>query len=329
MKSKTAKLYFITLASILIALNGYTLLSALPHTGGSQPYCDAQGCTRVARDFSAYYEAAYRFIFNPSQVYHVGSLSNDYPISPSPQNFRYSPFFLPLFLVPMTLFSYNTALILFDILQFALLPLIAYLLFEAMLALSDKRIDNLTIASFSGVFIFALLQPLVPSLSNLTYWSWSYWRLWEQGEARVLQTFLLVLTFYLVLRNSKLSGLSFVLSSFDPRMSILSLPLIIFFCLRQKSLRSFVVGTLTSFIVLYVPTMLYANLGNQFFGTIFINDFNFYSYELIPVMTIISLTISTCLAEFRKRKAQSTKERTGCSRSDGWICGDSELLKSV
>ncbi|MHB1909448.1 MAG: hypothetical protein ACYCQJ_11355 [Nitrososphaerales archaeon] len=322
MKSKTTNLYFITLAIILITLNGYTLLSALPFTGGSQPFCDAQGCTRVARDFSAYYEAAYRFIFNPSQVYHVGSLPNDYPIAPSPQNFRYSPFFLPLFMVPLTLFSYNTALILFDILQFALLPLIAYLLFEVMLALSDKRADNLTIASFSGVFIFALLQPLVPSLSNLTYWSWSYWRLWEQGEARVLQTFLLVLTFYLVLRNSKFSGLSFVLSSFDPRMSIISLPLIIFFCLRQKNLRMFVVSSLVCFAFLYIPTMLYANLGSQFVGTIFINDFNFYSYELIPIMTIISLAIATCLVEFRKMKARSTKERTGPLRKTLGSVGD-------
>ena len=144
----------------------------------------------------------------------------------------------------------------------------------------------------------------------------------KQGEARVLQTFLLVLTFYLVLRNSKFSGLSFVLSSFDPRMSIISLPLIIFFCLRQKNLRMFVVSSLVCFAFLYIPTMLYANSGSQFLGTIFINDFNFYSYELIPIMTIISLAIATCLVEFRKMKARSTKERTGPIREMIGSVGD-------
>jgi hypothetical protein len=305
LRLRTAKVFFSVLTAVLIVLNGLTLLSALPLTTGTQTFCDSRvGCITVARDFSAYYEAGYRFIFNPTQVYHEGNVSGDYPILPNPQNFRYSPFFLPLFIVPLVVvFDYQNALVAFDILQFALLPLIAYLLFEIMRQISGKGdfVEKRTLACFSLTLSFALLQPYVLSASALTFWSWSFFRLWLEGEARVLQLAFLVLTFYLILRDSRLSGVAFVLSSFDPRMSVISLPLIFFLCLKAGNLRKFALSSLVSFAVIYVPTLLYVNLGSQFYGTLFIKDFAIYSYEWIPLLTVASLTVSVVVLDLMKR----------------------------
>jgi hypothetical protein len=305
MKVRTAKVCFAVFAAVLIVLNGLTLLSALPYTTGTGTFCDSHvGCITVAKDFSAYYEAGYRFLFNPTQVYHEGNVSGDYQILPNPQMYRYAPFFLPLFMVPLVVsFSYQNALRAFDVLQFALLPLIAYLLFDIMRRVSrrDDIVDNRTFAAFSLTALFALLQPFVLSASILTFWSWSYWRMWVNGEARVLQLFFLVLTICLVLRGSKLSGLTFVLSSFDPRMSILCLPLILFLCLKVGGLRRFALSSVASFALIYVPTLLYANLGSQFYGTIFVRDFTIYSYEWIPILSIVSLTATIVALEMAKR----------------------------
>lgn len=311
MRFGTASICFFVLAAALIILNGLTLLSALPYTTGTQVFCDSHGCVTVARDFSAYYEAGYRFIHNPTQVYHEGNLSNDYPILPNPQDFRYSPFFLPLFIVPLVIsFDYQSAFRVFDILQFMLLPLIAYLLFKIMRQISVKNdLEKKVFAFFFLPLLFALLQPLVPSASNLTFWSWSYWHLWEQGEARVLQTMFLVLTFHLILKDSKLSGVAFVLSSFDPRMSIISLPLIFFLCLKRRNLRKFGLSSLISFALIYTPTLLYANLAIQFYDTISTKDFAIYSYEWIPVLTVVSLTCAVIaldlMARIEDRKIRS------------------------
>ena len=329
MRTKTAKIFFFSLATVLIVLNGLTLISALPYTNQAQPLCftsnNSNNCISVARDFSAYYEGAYRFIHNPGQVYHEGNLPGDYPIPPNPQYFRYSPFFLPLFIVPLVTFlNYQNALISFDIIQYALLPLVAYLLFKILIEISGKGsigIPKTSLGLFSLTLLFATLQPLVPHISNLTFWSWSYFRLWLEGEARVLQTLLLILTFYLLLKNSKFSGLSFVLSSFDPRMSIFSLPLIFYICLKMKrngSLRKFALSTIISFCVIYLPTLLYANLGEQFLKTIFIGDFTFYSYEWIPLTTIAAITCSIVYLDYNGRRNIASRAlfRSGDTHSD-------------
>lgn len=338
MRFRTAKICFFVLAAALIILNGLTLLSALPYTTGTQIFCDSHGCITVARDFSAYFEAGYRFIHNPTQVYYEGNLSNDYPILPNPQDFRYSPFFIPLFIVPLVIsFDYQSAFRVFDLLQFMLLPLIAYLLFKIMrqVSVKDGYVKKKVFAFFSLTLLFALLQPLVPSASNLTFWSWSYWHLWEQGEARVLQTMFLVLTFYLILRDSRLSGVAFVLSSFDPRMSIISLPLIFFLCLKRRNLRKFVLSSLISFALIYTPTLLYANLAGQFYNTISIKDFAVYSYEWIPILTVVSLTGTMILLDlvtrFENRKVRNSsvpwaiKSEGKASPTDTLCCAPSKV----
>jgi hypothetical protein len=254
----------------------------------------------AARDFSAYYEGGYRFMFNPGTVYYEGNLPEDYSISPNPQYFRYSPFFLPLFSVPFVLiFNYHDAFLAFDLFQFALLPLLAYLIYKILTETSGKRnlASGANFACICATLLFALLQPLVPSESDLTFCSWSYFRLWLEGEARVLQLFLIVLTIYLLLRNSSFSGLPFILSSFDPRMTFLALPVVVFLSMRRKRLAMLTLSCLFFFCLIYIPTLLYANLGTQFFGTILINGFTFYSYEWITLTTISCLSVSVVYLE--------------------------------
>jgi hypothetical protein len=293
LKLKTAKILFLIISTVLIALNGLTFASALPLTGGTQILCFANRCTQAGRDFSAYYEASFRFLFNPSHVYSPGKVVLENGTIATSQNFRYAPFFLPVFIVPFVLaFDFTHALIAFDIVQFLLLPLVAYLLFDIMVTVSGRKrnVEKGVFAIFSFSLFATILQPFIPTFSSFTYWSWSYFRLWEEGEARLLQTALLILTIYLVMRNSKFSGIPFVLSSFDPRMSLLCLPLVLYLGVRNKSLSKFVLSSIVSVLILYIPTLLYANLGVQFLATMFIRPFLIYSYEWIPMVAIISLT---------------------------------------
>jgi hypothetical protein len=290
---KNAKFLFVFFAGILIFLNGLTLLAALDKTGGTQLLCSSNTCTNAGRDFSAYYEAGHRFLSDPGLVYSKGTVTLANGTVVNSQNFRYSPFFLPLFVVPLvTIFDYTHALIAFDLIQFQLLPLMAYLLYKIMIFVSrnGQRIEEKNFALFSFTLLISLLEPFMPNFSDFTFWSWSYSRLWLEGEARVLQTIFLVLTLYLVLRSSKLSGIPFVLSSFDPRMSLACLPLLLYLSIRKRSLTNFTISSLVSFVVIYAPTMLYANLGVNFLGTIYIRDFVIYAYEWIVLLTIASLT---------------------------------------
>jgi hypothetical protein len=293
LRIKTARFWLVLLAAVLIVLNGLTLLAALPQIGGTQILCGTSGCTNAARDFSAYYEAGYRFLTNPSLVYSPGNVRLANGIVVTSQDFRYVPFFLPLFIVPLVIaFDYTHALIVFDLIQFALLPLIAYLFYKIMIMTSSKsgKIEKQNFVLFSATLVVSLLQPFVPSFADLTFWSWSYSRLWMEGEARVLQTVFLALTIFLVLKGSRFSGIPFVLSSFDPRMSILCLPIVLYLSITKKNLSNFALSSLSTLGMLYAPTMLDANLGAAFLGTIFIRDFLIYAYEWVPLLTVISLT---------------------------------------
>jgi hypothetical protein len=75
-----------------------------------------------ARDFSAW---EWRLFHNPTTIYWGAVQPGDYPILPPPQTFKYTPSFLILF-APFLALSYQNALAVFDIIQFALIPLLAF-----------------------------------------------------------------------------------------------------------------------------------------------------------------------------------------------------------
>ena len=272
-----------------------TLVSALPATQGTGSYCDSSGCTYYARDFSAYYEGAFRLIHNPSHVYAFGNVTGDYPIPPNSKHYRYSPFFL-LLIVPLLALSYHDALVAFDLVQFALLPLLAYVVYRIFVSIptgGGRTVRRTWLGLLLLALFVVLLQPFVLPPSGFTYWSWSYWWQWAEGQARVLQTLFIALAVLFVQTKPRASGLFLTLSSFDPRMTLAALPLVVYLGWKGRSLGRFGIGLLVSSAVVYTPTLLYSGLAGQFYASILgHNPYTFFAYEWIPFLAIAFLTFA-------------------------------------
>ncbi|MDA4123133.1 MAG: hypothetical protein OK456_08155, partial [Thaumarchaeota archaeon] len=112
----------------LIGLNLVTFILAYPETSVIDSGC----CSNkpLAKDFSAYYTAAWRLFNEPGQVYNSTGLNQGtYHGPPEPESYKYLPSFL-FMVAPFLSLGYHQALIAFDVFQFLLLPLIALLLFS-------------------------------------------------------------------------------------------------------------------------------------------------------------------------------------------------------
>lgn len=267
---------------VLISINGLILIYAIPETKGIELYCDSSGCTYYARDFSAYYEGAWRLTHNPSMVYQHGNATGDYLIPTTPKDFRYIPFFL-IFIIPFLALDYHNALLAFDLIQFVLLPFIAYFLYRIM-TFTRQKLDWKSVLIFASVFIFALVSP------------WSYYWQWTEGQCRVFETFLILWSIYGISKKSRFSGLLFALGSFDPRFTIISLPLAIYIAKKVNGTKTFVISTISSFFILYLGSLCYDSLAYQFYQSLLThNNLIFYTYELIPFFTILSLTLVVIL----------------------------------
>jgi len=276
--SRLRKCVFAVGIVTLIVLNLYTFIVAYPET-----YRVDSGISSgeiVAKDFSAYYIGAWRLLHNPSQIYTRGFVDDgEYPVYPRPQAYKYLPSFL--FLVsPALSLDYQQALIAFDIFQFALLPLIALLLYNL---LNRKGLVTTFI-----VVVIVVLQPFPWPNWGLSV---SYFWQWGEGQAKVIETFLFLLAFYLgYSTRPRLSGIIFALAAFDPRFGLLSLPLFLMY--NRKNLMSSVGSMLGTLIISNLP-LLYPGTGSGFLNMVL----NFgvttplYYYASIPLLTIISLMI--------------------------------------
>jgi hypothetical protein len=274
---RSSRTLFLVGMAVLIVLNLYTFIVAYPET--SRLDSGISGTGVLSKDFSAYYIGAYRLLHNPSQIYtHAYINDGEYQVYPRAEAYKYLPSFLIL-VSPVLLLSYQEALTAFDVFQFALLPLMALLLYKLL----NRKGLLLTFV----VAIIVLLQPLpLPNRGlSVTY----FWQ-WGEGQAKVLDTFLLLLAFYLGDSGKPiLSGIVFAFGAFDPRFAALSLPLFLFYNRKnfKVSVESMVAALLLSnFILLYPGT-----------GSGFINMAlgstaeTLYYYAFIPLLTIISLTI--------------------------------------
>ena len=200
----------------LLALCLVVFAFALPETTRADSGCCAPGSGALAKDFSAYYVAAWRLFHDPSGVYTKGTVSDGGPpVLPPPQEFKYLPSFLVL-AAPLLLLPYQTALLAFDLFQLLLLPLLALLIYRIM-----KGRGVLALAAVEAAVL------LVPTpfpgwgISAAYYWQWG------EGQAKVLVTFLLVLGLYLAkYGHPKMAGVACALASFDPRFLALALPLL-------------------------------------------------------------------------------------------------------
>ncbi len=214
MGSRETKVYALV-AGLLILLNFSTLLLAYPTTMEINSGCCAPADKLLQKDFSAFYSGAWRLIHDPTQIYTPGAVQDGEPFSsPPPEQFKYLPSFL-LLVTPSLLLPYQEALSAFDVFQFLLLPVLAYIIYRL------TRARGLPISILLAVAVLLLPSPTANWGPSASY----YWQ-WAEGQSKVLETFLLMLSFYLGNRgNHKLSGGIFGLSAFDPRFALVALPL--------------------------------------------------------------------------------------------------------
>lgn len=285
-------------SGILIGLNLLTFLSAFPQMFGY----DASG---KARDFSAYYIAAWRFLNDPSTIYRGAAIAGQYVISPHPATFKYPPFFI-LLIVPFLLASYQSGIVIFNTIQFLMLPGIAFLIYKTMSCRARS------VPAMIPVLVLTLLAPIsAPQFLFLQYrmkfveafiangsisqlqdgFSNAYYWQWVEGNARVLEMLLFFLSIFLATKRSALSGVAFGLSTFDPRMGILALPVTLAFNKSSKNVSRFFDG-LALTLGINIPIMLYSNIGGQFVAEVLQSSpFLFYAYEWIPFYSIIAFTL--------------------------------------
>ena len=273
---QTKTILFIA-AAILIALNLYTFIVAYPETYTPSPGINTQGGI-LAKDFSAYYVGAWRFWHTPSQIYHFGALGGAEPFTPPyPQAYKYLPSFL-LLVSPLISLDYQQALLVFDVIQLMLLPAMAYMLY--------KLLDNKHVAVTFAVMVVALLLPFPSPNGGL---SMSYYWQWGEGQAKVLLTFLLLLSFYLGNKGKPvLSGIVLSLGSFDLRFGLLAFPLFVMF--NRKNLKAATASAITA-LALSNMMLLYPGIGSGFLGMVFGSGITtpLYYYSLIPFFTLMAL----------------------------------------
>jgi len=262
---------------VLIVLNLYTFILAYPETYTLTPGISASGGI-LAKDFSAYYVGAWRLWNNPAHIYTIGALGGgEAVISPQPEAFKYLPSFL-LLLSPVLSLGYQQALLAFDVAQFVLLPFMALLIYR----LTEKKGLVLTFV----VMIIALLLPFPTA-----QWGFSpsyYWQ-WGEGQAKVLQTFLLLLSVYLASRGRPLlSGVALAFGFFDPRFGLLAVPLFVMY--NWKNLKV-ALPSLVGILVLSNVVLFYPGAGDGFVSMVLASSLStpLYYYSLIPFFTFVAL----------------------------------------
>ena len=304
-KTLTKNEKLISVILIAVALNAFTFCLAFPET-----FKPESGTW--ARDFSAYYIGEWRLFHNPTTIYWGGAQPGDYQILPSPQTFKYTPSFLILF-APFLALSYRNALTVFDIIQVALLPALAFFVYKMV---KDK---NLVFAAVAAVIV--LIEPLpTPPLNqtalnllqyrffslNAQSFSPSYYIGYLLANAHVLQTCILVGALYFgFTKKPWISALLFAIGSFDPRGALLALPLLLWY--NRKQIRPFIIGAASFLAITNLPFFFYHDIGLTFLrsetsGTIISQ---MYPYDWLPLYAVAALTIIEIINTGKNTKIQS------------------------
>jgi len=268
-------LLFLTGIGCLILLNFYVLLGA--YSFSLATIC-CTGSKSAARDFSAYYAAIWQMLHVPSQIYAHGPVLDGGPVFyPTNEQYKYLPSFLILIL-PFDLLGYAQAIVAFDAFQFALLPSMALLIYKLV---REKGL-GVTFAVAAAV----LLLPVPWHGWNISV---PYFWLWKEGQAKVLETFLLLTSFHFgkTLRPS-LSGATLALAFYDPRFGLVALPLFVMYNRGAIRLATFwFAGTLLVSNALF----LYPGVAAGYFDMAFTTGVAtfFYPYAFIPLLAVACL----------------------------------------
>jgi hypothetical protein len=282
--SKNKKLALIIVISISVILNAFIFSLAYPET--FTPMSPV-----YARDFSAYYIGEWRLFHNPTAVYIGGNQPGDYQITPNVQTFKYTPSFL-IFFAPFLSLSYQNALNVFDILQLiSILPL-AFFVYNIV---KDKKLLATAIAAVLVLVAFA------PGY----YWGYA------QANAHIIQTALLVGAICFAFSKKPLtSALLLAIASFDPRMTLVALPLLLWY--NKQKLVKFVGGAIAFLTAFNLPFFFYANIGLSFLQQEVTGDIvsQVYPYDLVPLFAVITLTFLEVVNLFDKKKQFKSLRRT-------------------
>lgn len=292
--SKKAAIISVTVLAAVI--NFQIFIYAYPQTFEPQS-------PSLARDFSAYYVAAWRLFHNPSAVYSTGVQAEDYQIVGQPPPFRYLPSFL-LWSAPFLTLSYQDALGAFNIIQFLSVLALAFFVFQL--------VENKPLIIASTVAVIVLLDPLLfplifsPSgghgLTDFLHWrivslhlqtiSPCYYSGYLMVNAHVLQNSLLIGALYFAFaRKPWWSALMFALGVFDPRSALFSLPLLLWY--NRKAIRSFILGSVTFLAVTNLPFFFYDGIGFALFQTNFRGSviLDMTLFDWIPICSVASLVV--------------------------------------
>lgn len=291
MRWRNDKEKIISIILVALALNAFSFGIAFSET--FKPVTGAW-----ARDFSAYYIGEWRLFHNPTTIYWGAVQPGDYTIFPAPQTFKYTPSFLILF-APFLTLSYQNALSVFDIIQFALVPLLAFFVYKIV---KDK---DLIFASVAAITV--LIQPLpTPPLNNealnflqfrffslnLQPFSPPYYISYALANAHVLQVTLLVGALYFgFIKKPVISALLFSLSVFDPRGALVAIPLLVFY--NRKKIFTFIASAVSFLALTNLPFFFYHNIGYTFLqsetrGSVVSL---MYPYDWLPIYAVLGLTL--------------------------------------
>ncbi|MDA4112924.1 MAG: glycosyltransferase 87 family protein [Thaumarchaeota archaeon] len=297
-RADSRKVVLFAVMASLVLLNLVTFIEAYPEIQVNNSGC----CSNrpLAKDFSAFYVGAWRLLHDASNVYTPGAVDDGGPVVlPQPETYKYLPSFLVM-VVPLLALGYQQALIAFDVFQFLLLPLIALLIYK----LVGEKGAAVTIV----VAIVVLLQPL--PLFNWGLSASYYWQ-WAEGQSKVLETFLILLSLYLGKSDRPfVSGVVLALSAFDPRFALAALPLFVMYNrarLREALLASAAVFLFTN------AALLFPGVGSGFVTMLLSVGLStpIYYYALIPLLTILSITLVNLrevVSAFRGRKILTESE---------------------
>lgn len=268
------KIFFAVAIVLIIGLNLYTFSVALPYLNRPMNLGDED----LPRDFSVYYIAGWRMLHNPSQIFTVGALPDGEPqILPQITPYKYLPSFLVLTL-PLQSLGYYQAFWVFDTVQFALIPLMAFLLY--------KLLENKNPAVAIAILVAVLLFPYPMPGRGLSV---SYFMSWAEGQAKILLSALLLISFYLGYKGKpQLSGITFAFGAFDPRFAFLALPLFLFY--NKGKIKTAIV--LTVFVLVGANFLVfYPEVAAGFFGMVFGSGTTtpLYTPAWIPTVMLVAL----------------------------------------
>ncbi len=272
-----SKKLLIILVSTLIFLNFLTFLPAFDQISMIDSGC----CSNhpLAKDFSAFYIGAWRLFHDPVQVYTHGNVTDgEPPIYPQPEQYKYLPSYL-LIVSPILLLTYPNAIVVYDILQFLLLPLIGLQIYY----LTKEK-------GWAVTIIAEVLTLLLPAAAPGWGFSVGYFWQWKEGQSKVIETLILTSTFYSGKTSRPvLSGVLLGLAFFDPRFALVSVPLFLLYN-KTRTLRA--VKTAFGTLVLSNLALLYPGLGIAFLSMAFSTGISsaLYPYAIIPLASVVLLT---------------------------------------